>query len=157
MKALTRPLLLASTLALGACAGTGDTVSATTAADASMGVGMATDQHAQTHAGAATPAHPHASAAASTAGAMATTRQAGWYTAGVFRACGSAQALKVDRAAEIDAQVRKGGMSAGDPVYVEIEGMAMGDRYLLKRVAQVGSTAPVRNCAMTGTTTQVGG
>lgn len=83
--------------------------------------------------------------------------QAGWYTAGIFRACGSKQAMKVDKPAAIDAQIKKGGMSAGDPVYVQLEGMPMGDSYMLTRVAQVGSKAPVRDCPMTGTTTQNGG
>jgi hypothetical protein len=83
--------------------------------------------------------------------------QAGWYTAGIFRACGSTQAMKVDKPAAIDAQIKKGGMSAGDPVYVQLEGMPMGDSYMLTRVAQVGSKTPVRDCPMTGTTTQKGG
>ena len=86
----------------------------------------------------------------------ATGVQAGWYTAGIFRACGSTQAMKVDKPGAIDAQIKKGGMSAGDPVYVQLEGMPMGDSYMLTRVTQVGSKAPVRDCPMTGTTTQSG-
>lgn len=97
------------------------------------------------------------SAPATGTGSVAMGVQAGWYTGGIFRACGSTQAMKVDKPAEIDAQIKKGGMSAGDPVYVRLEGMPMGNSYMLTRVAQVGSKTPVRDCPMTGTTTQSGG
>lgn len=121
--------------------------------------GMSAEEHAAMDA--ATKAHGDDHAAADAKGAstggMATSTQAGWYTAGTFRACGSAKDMKVDKAAEIDAQIKKGGMSAGDPVYVQVEGMPMGDSYMLTRVVQVGSKTPVRDCPMTGTTTQVGG
>lgn len=80
--------------------------------------------------------------------------QAGWYTGGTFQPCGSAQRLKVDTAAKIDAQVKAGGMSPSDPVYVRLEGKAAGDAFTVSRVAQVGSPTPVRDCPMTGTTTQ---
>jgi hypothetical protein len=120
---------------------------------------MSAEQHAAMDA--ATNAHgsDHVAtgAAATPSDSHAAGVQAGWYTAGTFRACGSTQAMKVDKPAEIDAQVKKGGMSAGDPVYVQLEGMAMGETYMLTRVAQVGSKTPVRDCPMTGTTTQAGG
>lgn len=183
------PLLLGTTLALGACANNADTnadtasatpatdaaaaapaatpattdATASTTADAAPGAadpmaGMSAQEHAAMDA--ATNAHgddhPAADAAKGAAG-MSTSTQAGWYTAGTFRACGSAQAMKVDNTAEIDAQIKKGGMNAGDPVYVQIEGMPMGQSYMLTRVLQVGSKTPVRNCPMTGTTTQTGG
>ncbi|GAB6196026.1 hypothetical protein [Lysobacter xanthus] len=88
---------------------------------------------------------------------MVGTAQAGWYSAGRFRACGAGAALKVDKAADIDRRIEAGGMSATDPVYVKLEGMAMGtDQYMVTRVVQVGSPTPVRDCAMSGTTTQGG-
>lgn len=191
------PLVLGTSLALGACANkteTGaDTAAATpdaapvasaatpaTTAPATLPEGTsaeaataATDatagMSAQEHAAmdAANAAHGdghdngHGDAAGATgaaaSGGMNTGTQAGWYSAGTFRACGSAKAMKVDKPAEIDAQIKKGGMSASDPVYVQVEGMAMGEGYMLTRVVRVGAKTPVRDCPMTGTTTQVGG
>ena len=105
-------------------------------------------------AGAGTTASPAADAPMADAGGA----QAGWYSAGTFRACGSATAMKVDKAADIDRQIKAGGMSAGDPVYVKLEGMPMGKGdYMVTRVVQVGSPTPVRDCPMSGTTTQSGG
>lgn len=84
--------------------------------------------------------------------------QAGWYSGGMFRTCGSATALKVDNTADIERQIKAGGMAAGEPVYVKLEGMPMsGNVYMLTRVVQVGSSTPVRDCPMVGTTTQIGG
>lgn len=159
-----------ATAAPTAAAATTDATAATTA-DATTGAadpmaGMSAQEHAAMDA--ATNAHGdahgdgHAAAdatkgAAQGAAGMSTGTQAGWYTAGTFRACGSAQAMKVDNTAEIDAQIKKGGMNAGDPVYVQVEGMPMGKNYMLTRVVQVGSKTPVRDCPMTGTTTQAGG
>jgi hypothetical protein len=160
------PATDAATAAPAAPAATTDATAATTA-DAATGAadpmaGMSAQEHAAMDA--ATNAHGeahgdgHAAAdAAKGAAGMSTSTQAGWYTAGTFRACGSAQAMKVDNTAEIDAQIKKGGMNAGDPVYVQVEGMPMGKNYMLTRVVQVGSKTPVRDCPMTGTTTQAGG
>lgn len=169
------PALLAFSLALSACAN-----DANSNASAATSVAPAPAPAAPVAAPPATPAEaPAADAAPATTDAMAGMSakdhaamanktasaqpapagsvQAGWYTAGVFRACGSTQAMKVDKPAAIDLQIKKGGLSAGDPVYVQLEGMPMGDSYMLTRVAQVGSKAPVRDCPMTGTTTQSGG
>ena len=194
------PLVLGTTLALGACANKAETAADTApvAADAAASAGAATPattapatQPEGTSAEAATAAtdamagmsaEQHAAMDAANAahgdgdddghgdahgatgatgaaanGGMSTSTQAGWYSAGTFRACGSSKAMKVDKPAEIDAQIKKGGMSASDPVYVQVEGMAMGEGYMLTRVVQVGSKTPVRDCPMTGTTTQVGG
>ena len=175
---LCYPMLFASALALSACAKNADTNTDTAASSTPVPAAPAATPPAA-------PAEPPIeNAAPATTGAMAemsstehaemaNTRphrdvpaadqaaamsvQAGWYTAGIFRACGSEQAMKVDKPAGIDAQIKKGGMSAGDPIYVQLEGMPMGDTYMLTRVAQVGSKTPVRNCPMRGTTTQVGG
>lgn len=180
MKTLLYPVLIATTLAAGACAKTADTADTAappaaaastdataaptaastdaTAGDASTSADSMAGMSAQEHAAMDAANHAHAAGDAATSGAaMASSVQAGWYTAGSFRACGSAQAMKVDKAAEIDAQIKKGGMASGEPVYVQLEGMPMGDAYMLTRVAQVGSKTPVRDCPMTGTTTQTGG
>lgn len=133
MKTSMIPVLAVSFLMLAGCAGT------TTATPDTGSAG-------------ATPS-PSSAGASHAAAAV----QRGWYTDGTFRACGDARALRVDKRDQIDAQVRKSGMSAGDPVYVRLEGMAMADGFMLTRVAQVGSPTPVRDCPMTGTTTQVGG
>lgn len=191
------PLVLGTTLALGACANKAETaadtapVTADTAASASAATpgpaapatppegksadaataatdamaGMSAEQHAAMDAANAAPGDghddghgdAHGATGAAASGSMSTSTQAGWYSAGTLRACGSAKAMKVDKPAEIDAQIKKGGMSTSDPVYVQVEGMAMGEGYMLTRVVQVGSKTPVRDCAMTGTTTQVGG
>lgn len=80
--------------------------------------------------------------------------QAGWYRAGTFQPCGSTQTYKVSTTSDLDAKIRAGKMSATDPVYVRLEGSAAGGAFNLTRVAQVGSPSPVRDCPMTGTTTQ---
>lgn len=89
--------------------------------------------------------------------AMASGAQAGWYRAGTFRACGSSASMKVDKAAQIDQKIKAGGMSAGDPVYVKLEGMPMGDSYMLTKVVAVGSKTPIRDCVMSDPTNKVGG
>ena len=86
--------------------------------------------------------------------AMASDTQAGWYTGGTFRACQSDHALTVDKTVDIDRQIKAGGMDVSSPVYVKLEGMPMGDTYMLTHVVQVGSRVPVRDCPMSGTATQ---
>lgn len=126
-------------------------VSSSSAADMP---GMTAEQHAAMGAAAA----KQEGADNSSESAAASSVQAGWYTAGMFRACGSTAALKVDKTNDIDAQIRSGGMSAADPVYVQLEGMPMGSSdFMVTRVVQVGSKTPVRDCPMTGTTIQSGG
>lgn len=176
---LCYPMLFASALALSACANNADTNTDTAASStpapatpaatppaapaeatiekappATTGAmaGMSSAEHAEM-----ANTKPHRDVQHTADQAPATSVQAGWYTAGIFHACGSEQAMKVDKPAGIDAQIKKGGMSAGGPIYVQLEGMPMGDSYMLTRVAQVGSKTPVRNCPMTGTTTQGGG
>lgn len=131
---------------------------ATTTAEAAMPemapethAAMEAAQHAQdARRGAVTDGGTHDDAAA--------TAQAGWYTAGTFRACGSTAALTLDKAADIDARIKAEGMSPTDPVYVRLEGMPMGDgQYMVTRIVQVGAKSPVRDCPMTGTTVQSGG
>lgn len=182
------PLLLSTTLVLGACANNAETGAPTASTTASTNAAVAAPTPASTDAASATmadatpaaadgmagmsaqehaamdaatdphgDAHAASDAAAKGANRMGTRMQAGWYSAGTFRACGSTKAMKVDNTADIDAQIKQGGMSAGDPVYVQVEGMPMGASYMLTRVVQVGSKTPVRDCPMTGTTTQVGG
>ena len=56
--------------------------------------------------------------------------------------------------ADIDAKIRAGDMSPNDPVYVRLEGAPANGAFNVTRVAQVGSPTPVRDCPMTGTTTQ---
>ena len=131
--------------------------------DASAMPGMTAEQHAAMNAqGGDAGAMKHDGTDAMHEGAsgdaaMTSGAQAGWYSAGTFRACGSTAAMKVDKASEIDQKIKAGGMSAGDPVYVKLEGMPMGKGdYMVTRVVQVGSSTPVRDCPMTGTTTQSG-
>lgn len=80
--------------------------------------------------------------------------QAGWYRAGMLQACGSTKSMKVSNSAELDKQVKAGGMQPGDPVYVRLEGSMSGGALSVTRVAQFGSPTPVRDCAMTGVVTQ---
>lgn len=175
MKTLMFPMLFASALALGGCGKNADTTNtaaptpapvAPTAADATAEdaaaatnsmAGMSAEEHAAMEA--AADAHHDADAASggTKTGAMPSGMQAGWYMTGTFRTCGSAHAMKVDKPTAIDEQIKKGGMSASDPVYVQLEGMPMGDAYMLTRIAQVGAKTPVRDCPMTGSTTQQGG
>ena len=155
----------AATAPASAAAPEGATGAATTASDTQMS-GMTPEQHAAMDAANAAHGDTHANSGtgdmagmdmSADKGAMASSMQAGWYTAGSFRACGSAKSMKVDKPADIDARIKAGGMSAGNPVYVKLEGMPMGDGYMLSKVVEVGSKTPVRDCPMTGTTTQVGG
>ena len=168
------PLLALSTgLALAACSAPQPNASDTAADTATT---PAAAPAAAPASSAATPSPAPVEPAAATAQPAATTTetpaaeaahdgtaatsgtQAGWYSGGTFRACGSTAALKVDNTADIERQIKAGGMSAGDPVYVKLEGMPMaGNTYMLTRVVQVGSKTPVRDCPMTGTTIQSGG
>lgn len=136
--------------------------------------GMTAEEHAAMSAGAnvTAGAHPedHDATAGGQAGSVAgmdhgamsgaghgaTTggAQAGWYRGGTFQPCGSTQSLKVSQTRDIDAKIRAGDMSATDPVYVRLEGSAANGTFNVIRVAQVGSPTPVRDCPMTGTTTQ---
>lgn len=153
-----------------------DTVQSSPAAPTTSGVapsqpmpGMTAEEHEAMEAGsAATAAHGQGHAAAPPAdmagmdhGDMpgmgpdtAAAVQAGWYRSGRFQPCGSTQTYALDATADIDSKIREGKMSAGDPVYVRLAGTARGDTFTVRRVERVGSPTPVRDCPMTGTTTQ---
>lgn len=166
----------ATTDASAAAAPTDPAASASTSgvAPAAGMEGMTAEEHAAMSAGAnaTAGAHPedHDATAGGQAGSVAgmdhgamsgaghgaTTggAQAGWYRGGTFQPCGSTQSLKVSQTRDIDAKIRAGDMSATDPVYVRLEGSAANGTFNVIRVAQVGSPTPVRDCPMTGTTTQ---
>jgi hypothetical protein len=76
----------------------------------------------------------------------------GWYSRGMLQPCASA-ASPVGNADELDRRIREAGLSADDPVYVRVEATATGAAFRIVRIVQVGSSAPVRDCPMTGTTT----
>lgn len=78
----------------------------------------------------------------------------GWYRSGTLQACGSTASTKLNNTAEIEKQIKAGGMRSGDPVYVRLEGKMDGSAFNVTRVAQVGSPTPVRDCAMNGVVTQ---
>lgn len=171
-----------STAASGAADAPAATASTEAAASASTsGVapaagmdGMSAEEHAAMTAGtgAAAGAHPeghdasaggqadsmarmdHGATPATGQGAATGSAQAGWYRGGTFQPCGSTQTYTVSRTADIDAKIRAGDMSPNDPVYVRLEGAAANGAFNVTRVAQVGSPTPVRDCPMTGTTTQ---
>lgn len=149
------------------------TPSTTAVAPAGGMEGMSAEEHAAMDAGTAhTGAHPegheatasdqadgmagmdHSSMPGMGQGAAAGGAQAGWYRGGTFQPCGSTQTYTVNAASDIDARIRAGKMSGTDPVYVLLEGSAANGAFNVTRVAQVGSPTPVRDCAMTGTTTQ---
>lgn len=174
---MTPIAILASALLLSACSGNSNdsaaTEPATTQADATVVEtnvgypatppdGMTPEEHAAMEAGATAPGASadsmagmdHSNMPGMETGAAASGAQAGWYSAGVFQPCGSAERFKVSTTSEIDAKLRAGKMSASDPVYVQLEGSAANGAFALTRVTQVGSPTPVRDCPMTGTTTQ---
>jgi hypothetical protein len=166
----------ATTDASAAAAPTDTAASASTSgvAPAAGMEGMTAEEHAAMGAGtnATAGAHPeghnatsggqadsmagmdHGAMSGAGQGGAAGGAQAGWYRGGTFQPCGSTQPLKVSQTRDIDAKIRAGDMSATDPVYVRLEGSAANGTFNVTRVAQVGSPTPVRDCPMTGTTTQ---
>jgi len=173
MKPVSSFILMTSTVLLAACSASTpavDTAASTpapaeaptasaptpaTPAAETTGDAVATDS---ARAGAPADHSPEAGTpSAASDDAMKGTVQAGWYSNGTFRACGESTGMKVDKAGEIDQKIKAAGMSASDPVYVKLEGMAMDGGYMVTNIAQVGSSAPVRDCPMAGTTTQTGG
>lgn len=176
---ITTIAIIASALLLSACSGnTNDSAAAepaTTQTDAAVVEtnvgdpatapdGMTPEAHAAMEAGTTAPdataaadsmaGMDHSNMPGMETGAATSGAQAGWYSAGMFQPCGSAERFKVSATDEIDAKLRAGKMSASDPVYVQLEGSAANGAFALTRVAQVGSPTPVRDCPMTGTTTQ---
>ena len=85
------------------------------------------------------------------------TTMAGWYLQrgadATFQPCGAAQ-LRVADGAELRRRAADFGLQDGDPVYVQVFGARRDGAFHLSRVEQFGSTVPVRDCPMTGTTIQ---
>ena len=82
---------------------------------------------------------------------------AGWYVQrdadATFQPCGAAQ-LRVAEGAELRRRAADFGLQDGDPVYVQLFGSQRNGEFRLSRIEQFGSTKPVRDCPMTGTTIQ---
>lgn len=82
---------------------------------------------------------------------------AGWYVQrgadATFQPCAAAQ-LRVANGAELRRRAAGFGLQDGDPVYVLVSGSQRNGEFHLSRVEQFGSTVPVRDCPMTGTTIQ---
>lgn len=80
--------------------------------------------------------------------------QAGWYRDGAFQPCGRERSLKLSDTAQVEREIRAGGMQAGEPVYVRLSGESRDSVFQVNQVVQVGSPTPVRDCPMTGTVIQ---
>lgn len=159
------PAATAETPATTAPADAAGTSSTTAVAPADSMEGMSAEDHAAMGAGTDDASAPpeghegmagmdHSTMPGMEQGAAAAGAQAGWYRGGTFQPCGSTQTYTVNAAGDIDARIRAAKMSGSDPVYVRLEGSAANGAFNVTRVAQVGSPTPVRDCAMTGTTTQ---
>ena len=155
MNALMPPLALSIGLALAACSA--PQPNAGNSADDGAATSTTTRREPPVASAPATANRTEPAPQTTDVGRMPSI-QAGWYSDGTFRACGSTSVLKVDDTADIERRITAGGMTAGEPVYVQLEGMPMsGNAFMLTRVVQVGSKTPVPDCAMTGTTIQSGG
>jgi hypothetical protein len=93
-----------------------------------------------------------AAAAADAPTTPAPAAYAGWYAGGRFQPCGKA-ALPVPDPTTLERALRDAGLAAGEPVYVRVRGFEDAGRFQLRGILQVGSPSPVRDCPMTGTTT----
>lgn len=80
------------------------------------------------------------------------TASAGWYASGRFQPCGKAGLAVIDPG-ELDRALAAADLTGGEPVYVRIAMREESGGVRVVRILQVGSPTPVRDCPMTGTTT----
>jgi len=96
-------------------------------------------------------------AACAPAGPSRSTPTAGWYVQrgadATFQPCGAAR-LRVADGAQLRRRAADFGLQDGDPIYVQLSGIQRDGEFHPARIEQFGSTVPVRDCPMTGTTIQ---
>jgi hypothetical protein len=82
---------------------------------------------------------------------------AGWYvqdgTRATLQPCAAGR-LVVTNGDELRRRAADFGLHDDLPVYVRVSGVRVGDEFRLAGVEQFGSPVPIRNCPMSGTTTQ---